>query len=79
MGAEISVASRDVAEVRKRIDAERARLDEHLAAFKREVRSAVPYVVAGIVTGAALGAAVVLLLRRGKAKPRSFTITWKLT
>jgi hypothetical protein len=73
------MSTRDVAEVRKRIDAERARLDEHLAALNREVRSAVPYVVAGLVTGAAVGVAVVLLLRRGKAKPRSFTITWKLT
>jgi hypothetical protein len=35
--------------------------------------------MAGLVTGAAVGVAVVLLLRRGKAKPRSFTITWKLT
>jgi hypothetical protein len=73
------MSNRDVVEVRRRIKAERARLDEHLAALNREVRSAVPYVVAGLVTGAAVGVAVVLLLRGGKRKPRSFTITWTLT
>jgi hypothetical protein len=72
------MSNRDVAEVRKRIDGERARLDEHLAALNRELRSAVPYVVAGLVAVAAVGLAVVLL-GRGKAKPRSVTLTWKLT
>jgi hypothetical protein len=73
------VSSRDVVEVRRRIEAERTRLDEHVGALNRELRSAIPYVLAGLVTGAAVGVAFLLLLSRRKAKPRSFTITWKIT
>jgi histidinol-phosphate/aromatic aminotransferase/cobyric acid decarboxylase-like protein len=73
------VSERDVLEVRARIDAERTRLDEDLKALQGEFRSAAPFVVVGIVAAAALGVALVLVLRRGKPKPRSVTITWKFT
>ena len=72
------MANPEVVEVRKRIDAERTRLDEHLTSLKGELRSAVPFVAAGVVTVAALAVALVIA-RRGKRKARSFTITWKFT
>jgi hypothetical protein len=71
------MTSRDVYEVRKRIEAERTRLGEHLTALEGELRSAVPFLVAGLVTAAALTAAF-FMARRGRRKPRSVTITWRL-
>jgi hypothetical protein len=67
------MSERDVAELRKRIDVERTRLDEHLTVLEGELLSGKPLLAAGVVAGAAL-----LLRRRGKKKPRALTITWKL-
>jgi len=67
------MSKRDVAELRKRIDTERTRLDEHLTTLEGELLSGAPLVVAGIAAAAAL-----ILRRKGKRKPRSVTITWKL-
>jgi hypothetical protein len=67
------MSKRDVVELRKRIDAERTRLDEHLTTLEGELLSGVPLVIAGIAAAAAL-----ILKRKGKRKPRSVTITWKL-
>jgi hypothetical protein len=67
------MSERDVAELRKRIDAERTRLDEHLTVLEGELLSGKPLLAAGIAAAAAL-----LLRRRGKKKPRALTITWKL-
>ena len=67
------MSRRDVVELRKRIDAERTRLDEHLTTLEGELLSGAPLVVAGIAAAAAL-----ILRRKGKRKPRSVTITWKL-
>jgi hypothetical protein len=66
------MSKRDVAELRKRIDAERTRLDEHLTTLEGELLSGAPLLVAGIV------AAALLIRRGGKKKPRALTITWKL-
>jgi hypothetical protein len=63
----------DVAELRKRIDAERTRLDEHLTVLEGELLSGKPLLAAGILATAAL-----LIRRGGKKKPRALTITWKL-
>ena len=67
------MSRRDVAELRKRIDAERTRLDEHLTTLEGELLSGVPLVVAGIAA-----AAVLIRKRKRKRKQRSVTITWKL-
>ena len=66
------MSRRDVLELRKRIDAERTRLDEHLTVLEGELLSGIPLLVLGIVAAAAL-----VIRRRGKKKPRSVTITWK--
>jgi hypothetical protein len=67
------MSRRDVVELRKRIDAERTRLDEHLTTLEGELLSGAPLLAAGIAA-----AAVLLLRRGGKRKPRALTITWKL-
>jgi hypothetical protein len=67
------MSKRDVVELRRRIDAERTRLDEHLTTLEGELLSGAPLLVAGIVAAAAL-----LIRRGGKKKPRALTITWKL-
>jgi hypothetical protein len=67
------MSKRDVAELRKRIDAERTRLDEHLTVLEGELLSGKPLLAAGI-----LAAAVLLIRRGGKKKPRALTITWGL-
>ena len=70
------MSRRDVVELRKRIDAERTRLDEHLTTLEGELLSGVPLLVAGIAFAAALFLSHKQAGR--KRKPRSFTITWKL-
>ena len=67
------MSKRDVAELRKRIDTERTRLDEHLTALEGELLSGKPLLAAGLIAAAAL-----LLRRGGKKKPRALTITWGL-
>jgi hypothetical protein len=68
------MSKRDVAELRKRIETERSRLDDHLTALEGELLSGAPLLVAGLVTAAA----VFLRVKRARKKPRSVTITWRL-
>ena len=65
--------SRDKAEIRKEIAAERQRLDDDLTALERDLLSSTPFVVAGLLV--ALGVAVVAKGRgRKKQKPLRLTI-----
>jgi hypothetical protein len=65
---------RDAQTIRAEIIAERQRLDDNLTALERELLTGIPVVVAG-----AVGAAVLLLRRKGRRKnPTSVTISWKL-
>jgi hypothetical protein len=67
------MSKRDVDELRQRIDAERRRLDEHLTVLEGELLSGKPLLAAGIIA-----AALLVLRRGGKKKPRALTITWGL-
>ena len=64
------MSERNVAEIRKEIAAERQRLDEDLAALQSEIRSLVPFAVAGL--------GVVALVTWRKGARRGVATTWKL-
>jgi hypothetical protein len=66
------MSKRDVVELRKRIDAEQTRLDEHLTT-EGELLSGAPLWLPGSSPLRSL-----LICRGGKKKPRALTITWKL-
>lgn len=64
------MSERTAEEIRKEIVDERRRLDDDLDTLQAELRSFVPYLIAGVVA--------VALLTGGKGAKTGFRLIWKL-